>query len=343
MQPESIRPEEVLDLIIAKVPYIDRMTVWFLREPHFDMDYLEQHCGQRPKLRNKKMRHSAAEFTRLVRYQLELFQPTQEALRYLARETENRVRYYINYVEIPLDFIARMQENVKTIRRFFDRCWVKKWHVNKRLVRIAKDDYDFSDDVFADTGTTYYSPRKATVNYVIYSDKPSKMNGMPCCHLEVRLNGHPTLRRLRLDSFGAYLPSDFLYSFWERHLTLRTVRDKEFIDESVARVVRKKKRDRSEDEIRRTIHFLLRIFRYDMYSAQVICDFGKYVNGKRRFTAVLQNDDFLPPKRAMMISKNEHKHNQDRNITNIQQTVITIPIRHKTTDSHKTSKGKKRK
>jgi hypothetical protein len=354
--------DDVLLRAEQKIPYIDRMRIWLSGKPNFKLSELRKLCGGVRGVPGpmKHLNKDTGEWIPVPewRYLLRLSQPKIDALIYLMDKLK-RSKYLINYVELTLDFTTATHEYRNFLRGFFDRCWVKRWNISgdtvlkvSRTSPKAKAKPGFHEDD-ADTwiGTTYIGSLNSPVRYVIYSDKPSKINGQLCCHLEVRFKGNAALKREGLATFYPYIQDDFFYKFWKKHLQLRRPKEKEFVKSEIERIVPNKVHRQpdhapqrvnlfrsiqggKEHTIRIAITAIRRLFSMNgMYRAQNILDRGKYVDAKRRFLETLPNDELLPERKRMIIYKNEHnkQHNTETETINTEHT--TIKVKHNKTTS----------
>lgn len=305
-------PEDVLERIRGRKPYVDRMTIWFLEDPRYDMERLKRLCVDAiPNLRKRGMRRMVKFADVWCRYKLDIFQPSRAAFDYLIEHTNPPVQYFINSVEMSLDFTTDTQRDLLYVRSFFERHWVRLWHRSgwfKRTVGVegrranGKKSWTIDPTQLPNQGTLYYADRRAGVHYKIYSDFPSKVNRKRCCHLEVKLQGYPRVRdaRLGLDSLEAYQTPGVFQKFWRNHLQLRKAVDEGTIKEIIANTVRKKMMDGDEEEIRLTILAIFKSSYYaeDVYMAQDIIDHGKYVSGREQLLDEIPNEPFLPSRAA---------------------------------------------
>ncbi len=300
MQIKEITIGSIRGKIVDILPYIDRMVIWYASSPTFDLEKLKSLCTDIKEnkvgfMRYKDIKTGKLRFNHLWKYKLELIQPTKDAIRYLSRKSVGR--YMINYVELALDFTAKKQEDVGEIRRFFDSHWVKKWH-GKQQIKRKGGEYSDPYPKWCDIGTAYYCERKSPLNYIIYSDRPSKVNTKPCCHLEIRLRSHAAVKRARLVIYEIFLERSFFRQFWKKHLQLYQTKDMEYIKKMSAKTLLKKEPDRTPRERK----MLLRIWINILYiggaiKAQNFFDRGKWFDARRRFLVKLPNDAFLPRKR----------------------------------------------
>lgn len=288
-------PEDAHSRITKIIPFIDRMRIWFEKKPNLDQDELGKLCGQvKPHAGYKSWRDPRTGelmFNYNFVYKLEIFQPSREALSYLKKETD--CEYRISYIEVALDYIAETINDIAIIRNFLETSWVKRWHSTNRIIRVGGDAFLADYVHHANEGTTYYCRRNASSNYVIYSDKLSKIVMRPCCHLEVRLKGSGVIRRAKLDKFDDFLGADFFLIFWEKHLHLRSIRDIDYVKKGIMKTLRKKKARGNHNVL---LCIILRWFTLHggTYKAQNFLDYGQWVDARNRFLFIVPNKPFLP-------------------------------------------------
>ncbi|WP_349365818.1 MAG: hypothetical protein ABL311_13925 [Nitratireductor rhodophyticola] len=110
-----------------------------------------------------------------------LQRPTQEVLLYFHElESTNPGFIKIYRVDVSVDFICRNKEAAAGVGNFLEYHLRQKWH-GKWQGRTYKN-------------SRYSRPASKRRNVVFYSDRPSKITGDPCAHLEFRFN---TLRKCR--------------------------------------------------------------------------------------------------------------------------------------------------
>jgi hypothetical protein len=304
-----IQVNYIRNRIKDRIPYIDKIRAWFTAKPNYDMNHLRTLCGklytsESPECKGR--RRTIVVRNQRCTYFVELYQPSREALQYLVENTQPPIQYFINHVEVSLDFFTDTEDHLEKIARFFRRYRVRLWHNSEWLTIVYKKHRDHLDpEMFPLQGLTYTERRSrrkgqalSPVNYITYADKPSKINGQPCCHLEVRLQNVLAVRRARLTTFDTLLHPDFFYDFWKKHLQLRIPKSADYIDKHIEKTIRKREPSTTpEKKITRYISIVSRIMKYyGRYHAQCILDAGKIINARRRFLVIVPNDHFLPPK-----------------------------------------------
>lgn len=269
--------EETLAKVKKKIPYIDRVTIWLDTSAHMiDLSGIKEFCGGEVFERHTPMRKNPK-----WKCKIDLFQPSREA--FILIKNQLCASYLINYFEPSLDYITDTHANAKAIQEFFEGTLIKKWHKNKHIKKY-------------DTGV-YFGPRKTASNFVSYCGKPSKMNDKPCCHIEMRFHGSPTVRRAGIDCLDALIKFD-PYRFWKKYLNLRRLEDMKKLGSAIVREYPKSYKYKRPIRKMAAILFLRGYAQvgdeYDsVISAQGIIDNGKSFNG-RRYLLVIPNAPFLP-------------------------------------------------
>lgn len=301
-------PEDVLERIRGRKPYVDRMTIWFSEDPRYDMERLKRLCVDAiPNSRKPRMRRMVKFADVWCRYKLDILQPSRAAFDYLIEHTNPPVRHFINSVEMSLDFTTDTQQDLLYVRSFFERHWIKPHHRSRWFNREVgvrpprKENTDLPQYAqLPAQGTQYYAKRKTPVHYKMYSDFPSKVNRKPCCHLEVKLQGHPTIRKAHLDSFDSYLGPGVFRKFWEKHLQLRKPKDEDELKTIIDRLARKNMVDEDEETIRLFSFAMFKGAYYseDSYMAQELADYGKLLSDRDQLLEEIPNRPFLPSRAA---------------------------------------------
>jgi hypothetical protein len=132
------------------------------------------------------------------RWTVEFYQPNAAALAAIARRQD----WQLCFAEVALDWIFANDLDRNDAKRLFDRHHVQLWHRGE--IRFYRR-------------TRYTGPRRTRVNIVDYDDQPSKVTGESCLHVEVRITGADTLRRLRIRSVADLISFDH-HAFWRRYL-----------------------------------------------------------------------------------------------------------------------------
>jgi len=106
-------------------------------------------------------------------------------------------RATISRLDVAYDWPAETQESRYRLRRFLFR------HLLLRHRRAG--DMQWWHDSEATAWKTYKEgQRPPAKNLILYDDKPSKVDGRPCVHLDLRMYG-PALRRAGIDRIGGLL------------------------------------------------------------------------------------------------------------------------------------------
>lgn len=179
-------------------PYIDSIAVWLpdrLSEQQFEV--LQAECGGIP----FHIISRPSQFRRRYKLRLKLSRPTPKALDLLGR-IEGA---HLNYVEFALDLTFHTDDACDEARAVIDMCIIKRHHQNQKIRYV--------------NGTRYSGPRTAPNVLVIYSDRPSKVTGESCVHIEWRISRSRELRKLNIESACDLIDFDFR-AFWKKRLVL---------------------------------------------------------------------------------------------------------------------------
>jgi hypothetical protein len=132
--------------------------------------------------------------------------PNQHALKFLADRTD----WIPNWVEPALNILVSSTGEAERLNSLFDRCFVHNWHGDQQTKRYL--------------ATTYTAERKARRKYGWYADKPSKISGGLCFHVEGRHRGMDAVRKIGINSNEDFLTFDFR-AYWQQNLNLFEVDD----------------------------------------------------------------------------------------------------------------------
>ncbi len=98
-------------------------------------------------------------------------------------------------IDVARDFMAATQADAFQLHAWAYRHVVQS---NRRKIAIKLTQGVRKRTRLAEPHTVYLQCKSAGRNTVIYSDKPSKVTGGPCCHIEARIRGSRTLQRMKL-------------------------------------------------------------------------------------------------------------------------------------------------
>ena len=193
-------------------PYCDKVQFW-PRKPldRARLAWLKCECG-----RGGVYAHDQpARFDASYRQRVELRQPSDKALRWLATCDEA----LINRVEITLDFIFESLAERDDTSEFLHRHLVRRWHNKNQQIRIympEADDYSLG-------GTRYDAGGRSQNRAVLYRETHSRITGeINCLHLEWRLNGLKAVRAAGIETFQDLLEFNHRV-FWQKRLRLYNV------------------------------------------------------------------------------------------------------------------------
>jgi hypothetical protein len=169
--------------------YIDVVWVWTRSQP--SAHHLAAfNC--RCRIRQPHPRHP------YPRWRIEFYQPDAADLAAIGSHPS----WYVCFVELALDWIIHDAAARTEAAAFFHR-----HHVHLR-----------SGDVRIKGHSRYTRGRKSRVNVAMYADRPSKVTGEPCVHIECRIRGRAALLDHDIDS-AADLRNYDHRSLWQELLT----------------------------------------------------------------------------------------------------------------------------
>lgn len=189
--------EHAQGLVLSKNSYIDSVTVFVDRVPAGTfLAQLKQHCGTMlPGRHMPHQHHWAMRFT--------LHQPRTEAFYLILHEFKTHL---LNRADVALDLVTRKQSEAAILQGYLERHLVQRWHGQMKPGKRYRD--------------THYSAAKRSPNVIAtYSDKPSKIDGAPCCHVEWRMKGAESVKRAGLYQLEDLVSFDHR-AFWKDRLNL---------------------------------------------------------------------------------------------------------------------------
>jgi hypothetical protein len=185
--------------------YIDALHVW-LKQPISNKErrWLDRHCGKLRTVRQLPGVKEPAWFDPSYKQTFRLFQPSQEALKWLAKRDD----VLLTFVELALDYSTDDERSKLALADAFNKHFVQRWH-RSRESKILNAFY----------GNANTGPRKPGLRFQWYTDFHSKVTGeVNCFHLEAKCQGTAALRRL-----GINRPRDLIQfdhgKFWRAQLS----------------------------------------------------------------------------------------------------------------------------
>lgn len=94
--------------------------------------------------------------------------------------------YRLNRVDLAFDFMVPTAQGLREFRRFLERHLTQPWRGTRKQCRFE--------------GTLYFGSSWSRRNIAIYSDRPSKITGQPCVHIELRYCRSGSCSRIGLDT-----------------------------------------------------------------------------------------------------------------------------------------------
>lgn len=182
--------------------FVDCGRLWF-RNPltKSELAWLRERCGGRKMYVHTRRARFDYQFVQRVT----AFQPTTEALEWLARRND----ILLNYVEIAFDWIFSSEDDKQEAFTFVCEHLVKRYHRDQGIRFAGEDGF-----------TRYTGPRGAPNLIAVYADLPSKVTGeVECLHFDWRISGVASLRRAGIRSVRDLLHLDH-GAFWRERLVL---------------------------------------------------------------------------------------------------------------------------
>jgi hypothetical protein len=203
--------------------YFDTIAVWLDKKPsNKQLADLKRWCGER------HVEQKQAWWNPAYRCRLQLHQPTRLAFKLLVQLAESsKIPPCVNQVHIALDWIMKNLSEAQALDGFVDDHLVQKWQ-RKRGLKYHKN-------------SRYSAPPKPWRGQrtAVYADKPSRHTGQPCVHLEWRVNGAATIKRLGIEA-PSDLPEFDFHRFWKKHLCLMEIRKEQLGKQRQGRACAKK-------------------------------------------------------------------------------------------------------
>jgi hypothetical protein len=200
---------------IAVNAYFDLIQIW-RREPLDDEAYswLKSQCGSLYR-ENKPARHDY----RLCQ-RLEMKQLSEVGLRWLISQDDA----YLNRLEVALDLHFLSEEERDEAFKFIHHHFIRRNRGRKQQIVLLRGGPGNKSERVShiDLADTFYDARRGSRNlFVAYKQDYSRITGevLPVLHIEWRVNGIRSLRRLGIQSVADLDKFDFR-RFWARHLLL---------------------------------------------------------------------------------------------------------------------------
>jgi hypothetical protein len=202
-------PPYVVPLEPAAIrPFIDKVQIWIPNPlSKGTLARLRKNCGPGDIYWKTK----PARFDARYRQRIELRQPNDRALRWLAQRHDA----LINRVELAVDYVFYYRAARDDAWEFLNRHLVRRWRSRKQTIRHKPQ--------HTTGGTRYDAGRGAPNLLVLYPTDFCRITGeLNCLHLEWRLNQLKAVRRVGIESGQDLLEFDHR-QFWKERLLLFTV------------------------------------------------------------------------------------------------------------------------
>ena len=200
--------------------YFDKVQFW-VHQPlnPATLAALKEQCGRG----GIHADNNPARFDFRYRQRIELKQPSEDALRWLAGHDDA----LINRLEIAIDYVFENQTRKDVAFEFLHRHIVRRWHGRNQAIKLVSGKRENKrqprvvDEI--QDGETRYDAYRAPNKIVIYRNKHSRITGeLHCLHLEWHLNLLKTVRGVGILSGQDLVEYDHR-AFWEKRLLLRGV------------------------------------------------------------------------------------------------------------------------
>ena len=175
-----------IPVILDRITYIDSVWILIRNDDHFnnkDKAELEQSCRSvRSEIIDARQNRLGNKYGQRVKLQL----PSDEAFLWLDKRycSNGDDRILITRVDCALDYIVHNIIDAEELQGFFEAHLIQLWH-RESVVNHYK-------------GTIYYRENGSRNNIALYPDKPSKITGQPCHHLEYKTIGADALRCINI-------------------------------------------------------------------------------------------------------------------------------------------------
>jgi hypothetical protein len=216
-----------------RVAYFDVVRIWFsMFLPPSIISILRGLCGgevnEVPGVMRFYDEEGQIHYRRPWIYKLELHQPRPEAFAYLDRCGFLPEEYFINYIEFALDLTTETRADKEIVYEFIAAHLVQRWRGRRSVFAFRSG---------------FYNGRRQRGGWnfpVSYTEKPSKITGEPCCHIEWRCQGAKNIKRLGIHTFADM--ANFSHrTFWKRRLLLKAIVSLEELGKTFMRHRRKRK------------------------------------------------------------------------------------------------------
>jgi len=232
-------------------PYFDKFQFWVCNPlDQGTLAWLRKQCGRG----GLHVENRPARFNARFRQRIELRQPSDQALRWLACRDDA----LINRAEITIDLTFKCLSERDDAWELLHRHLVRPWHGKKQEIRAFRGGLQTRS--LCDQGglgdSRYDAGGSAPNKIVFYREEHSRVTGEAyCLHLEWRLKGLRAVRAARINS-GSDLPEFSHRSFWQNRLRLYDV---DFA--RLGRLVRNRTGGRKSrsSEIKRTLSYRVNI------------------------------------------------------------------------------------
>src|SRR5579863_3280776 len=117
-------------------------------------------------------------------YRVRIHQPTARTFDFIANLGKSN--YIISRTDVAFDFVVASRDAANGLQRFLEHHLTQPWRGKRRT--------------HSDFTTLYFGEKITSRNVAIYSDKPSKITGGHCTHVELRYWHAASCRRIGIET-----------------------------------------------------------------------------------------------------------------------------------------------
>ena len=191
----------------ARASYVDSICVILperMPKDAFRKLRLSLYAEQRPLKRRYVLRRVPTANDFWI-FKLTVHQPTPTSVQILGEAVE-AIRARLLEVHLSLDLITRSPNDAITLQDYLEGRLLPSTRLKHPISKFK--------------GTTYFNRKtRKGVEVALYSDKPSKVSGQPCFHMDWRVIGTVALKRAGLATVSAILDLEHKI-FWNERLAL---------------------------------------------------------------------------------------------------------------------------
>ena len=219
-------------LIKNKIIYVDKIIIWFNKNPKINRDILNKNSNGSIHIYKKAMFYN-----KKWKFRITINQPKSSIWTYFKINIPEKINFLITLVEISYDFITNKESEADKIKRFFESFLIKKWHRNQKIKK-------FEDTVYYGSRGTDRNNNisRANINFAFYSDKISKITSEYCFHFEIRLQNSNVISKYGFNNFDSFIKNEFKSNeFWKKFILFKRIKSLEKLGKAVINQLYRKK------------------------------------------------------------------------------------------------------